>query len=159
MRMTTASLAALMTRTPRRYHAGRAEDAAALVADFPPELRALIENTASTSPYLLGLVQKEVDWLRDAIEDPDKAVAEVIASARENASDTLGVDLRIGKRRVALMAALADLGGAWSLEQVTGALTEYADAACQSALRSGIAQQIKRGKPVSYTHLTLPTKA
>ncbi len=135
-----------MKQTPRRYHSGRAEDAAALVADFVPELRGLIENTASTSPYLLGLLQKEVAWLRSAVADPEQAVRDVIADAAQNTRDTLGADLRRGKRRVALMTALGDLSGAWSLEQVTRALTDFADAACQSALRAGLAAQIKRGK-------------
>ena len=44
------------------------------------------------------------------------------------------------------MAALADLGGAWALEQVTGALTDYADAACAAALHAGLVVQVKRGK-------------
>ena len=144
--MTTVSLASELTRTPRRYHEGRAEDAAALVADFAPELRSLIVNAASTAPYLLGLLQKEVAWLRDAVTDPRQAVAQVIATIADNRSVTLAADLRAGKRRVALLVALADLGGAWTLEQVTGALSDYADAACQAALRAGLAAQIKRGK-------------
>ncbi|HZQ40070.1 MAG TPA: bifunctional [glutamine synthetase] adenylyltransferase/[glutamine synthetase]-adenylyl-L-tyrosine phosphorylase, partial [Rhizomicrobium sp.] len=43
--------------------------------------------------------------------------------------------LRRGKRQAALAIAMADIAGWWPLEQVTGALTRFADAAVKSALR------------------------
>ncbi|MGC1496709.1 MAG: glutamine-synthetase adenylyltransferase [Sulfitobacter sp.] len=144
--MTTTSLAARITQTPRIYHQDRATDAAALVPDAAPEVRALIKGAASTAPYLLALLEKEAEWVKQAVADPDAAVRQVIADAAGFEANALADGLRQGKRRVALMAALADLGGAWSLEQVTGALTDYADAACNAALRAGLAAQIKRGK-------------
>ena len=42
-------------------------------------------------------------------------------------ADDLGVALRKAKRRIALYTALADLGGVWRLEQVTGAISALAD--------------------------------
>ena len=71
--------------------------------------------------------------------------AEVLRAPQDLEAETLNSGLRQGKRRVALLAALADLGGAWSLEEVTGALTGFADAATQAALRVAVAAQIKRG--------------
>ncbi len=47
---------------------------------------------------------------------------------------------------MALLTALADLSGAWPLEEVTGALTRFADHACQLALRASIGAEIRRGK-------------
>jgi glutamate-ammonia-ligase adenylyltransferase len=91
-------------------------------------------------------LEKEHDWLAQAVADPDAAVQAVIEGAAESAPAALADDLRQGKRRVALMAALADLGGAWALEKVTGVLSDFADAACGAALRAGLAAQIKRGK-------------
>tara|TARA_R110002049_G_scaffold10127_1_gene50126 strand:- start:85017 stop:87845 length:2829 start_codon:yes stop_codon:yes gene_type:complete len=140
------SLADLITRTPRIYQQQRAEDAAALVGDLPAETRALISSAASTAPYLMALLEKETDWLLGAVDDPAGAVAQVITDAATNAPDQIADALRQGKRRVALMTALADLGGAWALEQVTGALTDFADAACGAALRSALMGPIKRGK-------------
>ena len=60
--------------------------------------------------------------------------------------DAMRPALRTAKRRVALLAGLADLGGAWSLEQVTGALTSLADMATQAALDAALAHQVRRGK-------------
>jgi glutamine synthetase adenylyltransferase len=45
-----------------------------------------------------------------------------------------------------LLAALADLGGVWSLDQVTGALTDLADRATHVALTALVADEIRRGK-------------
>lgn len=140
------SLASGLTRCPRIFNTDRARDAEGLVGDFPSDLRALIVGAASGSPYLLGLVQKEAEWLCTAVDDPIEAVDAVITVAQEAPPDGIGDLLRQGKRRVALMTALTDLGGAWTLAQVTTALTRYADAACGAALRAGLAQQIKRGK-------------
>ena len=144
--MTTRSLAAQITQTPRIYHHDRGAEAAALVGDAPPEVRGLVSAAASCAPYLLALLAKEAAWFIQAAEAPKEAVRQVIADAAGFDAATLADGLRQGKRRVALMAAIADLGGAWSLEEVTGALTEYADAACSAALRAGLAAQIKRGK-------------
>ncbi len=144
--MTTQSLAAQIRQTPRIFHQDRASEAAALVAGASPELRDLVSAAASCAPYLLGLLEKEAEWFITAAADPQAAVAQITADAAGFEADTLANGLRQGKRRVALMAAMADLGGAWSLEQVTGALTDYADAACGAALRAGLAIQIKRGK-------------
>lgn len=142
----TRSLAQLMTRTPRIFDTGRGDDARALIGNLLPEVQGLIIAAASCSPYLMSLLEKEHEWLSDAVGDPGTAVADLIAQARHFEGDKIGDALRQGKRRLALMTALADLGGAWTLEQVTGALSDYADAACGAALRDGLLKQIRRGK-------------
>lgn len=144
--MTDQSLAARITRSPRIYHRERAQDAAALLPDLAPDLRDMVSAAASTAPYLMALLEKEADWLTQAVENPEAALAANRDAAAEFAPDRLSDGLRQGKRRMALLTALADLGGVWSLEEVTGALTDYADAACGAALRAGLAAQIKRGK-------------
>ena len=153
--MTIGPLAARLTRSPRRFHAGRAADAETLVAGMPPEVRALASAAASTSPYLLGLLQKEHGWLEGAVEDPEGAIADLLRGTEGLSADALADGLRQAKRRVALLAGLADLGGAWSLEEVTGTLTDFADAACAAALRAGLAVQIKRGKLPGMTEQDL----
>jgi len=92
------------------------------------------------------LISKEAEWLEGALQTPEAALADVLAAPQTLEDATLNAGLRQGKRRVALLAALADLGGAWSLEQVTGALTDYADAAAHAALRVAVGAQIRRGK-------------
>lgn len=113
---------------------------------FDADLRPLIAGTASLAPYLATLIAKEADWLVEAVEAPETALAGILAAPATLDDATLNAGLRQGKRRVALLSALADLGGAWSLEEVTGALTDYAGAAAHAALRVAVAAQIKRGK-------------
>ena len=117
-----------------------------MVPDLSAELRDVIAAAASTAPYLMALLEKEADWLTEAVADPEVALEANREAAGALAPDRLADGLRQGKRRMALMTALADLSGAWSLEEVTGALTDYADAACTAALRAGLTAQIKRGK-------------
>ena len=142
----TQTLAAMITQTPRIFNQDRANDATALIPGVVPELKALVAGAASTSPYVMGLIEKETGWLIEAVEDPRGALEQLIATTRALPLDHVGGALRAGKRRVALLSALADLGGAWPLEDVTGALTNYADAACDTALRAGLAPLIWRGK-------------
>ncbi len=90
----------------------------------------LLTGTAGCSPFLKGLMQKEADWMRQALViAPESALSEVMNPLAEMPLDALGAGLRVAKRRVALLTALADLGGVWTLEQVTQALTDLADSA------------------------------
>lgn len=120
-------------------------EAAECVSDLSGDLWTLVSGAAGCSPYLAGLVQREADWLGPALDAPDPALADLMIPPEPESGD-LRVALRQVKRRAALLIALADLGGAWSLEKVTQALTDLADMACQATLQAGIAAQVKRGK-------------
>ena len=61
-------------------------------------------------------------------------------------SDQVLPALRIAKRRIALIAALADLAGVWPLEQVTGVLTDFAARASDLAARTELLRLIRRNK-------------
>ncbi|WP_298862793.1 glutamine-synthetase adenylyltransferase [uncultured Sulfitobacter sp.] len=141
--MVDISLVKRLTRCPR---SSAPEDADLPLEQFDTALRPLIGATAVLSPYLALLIVKEATWLEEAVEAPEAALAQVLHATTLFEADTVNAGLREGKRRVALLSALADLGGAWSLEEVTGALTDYADAATQAALRVAVAAQIRRGK-------------
>ncbi|MEP2642143.1 glutamine-synthetase adenylyltransferase [Roseobacter sp.] len=140
------TLADHLTRCPRAYDPDRGDDALAAVPALDPGARALVHGAAGSSPYLAGLIAKEAGWLPAALDDPDAALRREIAAAHAQGPDGVGDALRQGKRRIALLTALADLGGVWPLMRVTAALSDFADAACGAALRAGLAQQIKRGK-------------
>ncbi len=141
--MKAVSLSDRLTRCPRFDGAG---DSDVPVGRFDAALRPLLSGAAGLSPYLGALLVKEAAWLEGAVDGPEAALARLVQDTAALEADTVNSGLRQGKRRVALLAALADLGGAWSLEEVTGALTSYADAAAQAALRVAIGAQIRRGK-------------
>ena len=134
-----------IVKLPRPFRPERGDEAVALVPALDGQVRDLVHGAASCSPYLAGLIRQEADWLPGAVEDPDAALAGVLTRPEGDLA-ALKPLLRQAKRRVALLAGLADLGGAWTLEQVTGALTQLADMACDVALSAALAFQVKRGK-------------
>ncbi|MCG6902647.1 MAG: glutamine-synthetase adenylyltransferase [Rhodobacter sp.] len=141
------TFAARLSRSPIPFDAALGDEAAALFGDHGAELRALIAGTAGCSPYLKSLIEKEADWLNAALEqEPEAAFAASLDAVRALPAPDLQSGLRRAKRRVALLTALADLGGVWNLEQVTGALTDFADLAVERALRAMVEAEISRGK-------------
>ena len=71
----------------------------------------------------------------------------------------LADSLRVARGRAALLVALADLGGAWGLAEVTGALTALADRAVQLGLTALVAEEIARGKLPGVTEADIPEAA
>ncbi|WP_172331766.1 glutamine-synthetase adenylyltransferase [Mangrovicoccus sp. HB161399] len=140
------TLTDLICRHPRPYEPERAADVLAKLPD-PGAARNLLEGVAGCSPYLAGLMVREAAWLEEAlIRDPQESLSEVLAGIEAGPVKETGVALRVAKRRVALLAALADCGGAWELAQVTAALTKLSDKAVEVALQSVLAPVLRAGK-------------
>lgn len=135
-----------MTRLPRAHDPERGAEARAVVPSLNGALADLLDGAGGSSPYLKGLIEKEAEWIPGALDDPEAAIGAEFDRLRALAPDELNTGLRGAKRRIALLAALCDLAGVWQLEQVTGALTDFADLGCDLALKSAIALQIRRGK-------------
>ena len=145
--MTHQTFAARLTRQPLPHDLVAGVEAAAQFADLGPELAGLLAGTAGCSPYLRSLMQREHEWLRPVLSGtPEQAVQETLAALDHVPTEGLASQLRQAKRRVALVAALADLGGVWPLEAVTGALSALADRAVDLSLRHLVAEEIRRGK-------------
>lgn len=136
-----------ITRVPLVFDAAIAAEIAAEFGALTPALRDLLAASASCAPYLRDLLRQEKDWLPGALADaPEVVLATVLAGLEGAGLDQLGPALRQAKRRVALLVALADLGGVWSLTEVTGALTDLADRAVQVCVTPLVAEEIRRGK-------------
>ena len=145
--MTHAAFAQRLTRAPLAHDPDPAAEARAAFADLGPDLAGLLAGTAGCSPYLRDLMGREGDWLRAALSGPPEAAAAAeLAALEEVPLDALGTALRQAKRRLALLTGLADLGGVWPLETVTGTLTALADRAVDLCLRRLVAEEIRRGK-------------
>lgn len=142
---------------PRPFDPDLGAETRAMMPDLSTDHADLIEGVGGSSPYLNGLISREKDWLTGALDDPDGAVAEMFDAVRSLAPVQLQVGLRQGKRRLALITALADLAGAWPLEKVTGLLTDYGGLACDVALKSEIAALIKRKKLPGLTEDDIET--
>jgi glutamate-ammonia-ligase adenylyltransferase len=106
----------------------------------------------AASPYLFGLARRWPDMLREVLrQGPDARLTEVLArtAALTDGADQARSPLRRLKAELHLLTALADLAGVWDLDQVTGALSRFADVAAQAALRAVAHDQRDRGKLIS----------
>lgn len=135
-----------ITAAPRPFDPDRGADALTLVPWASGAVARVIAGTAGCSPYLAGLIGQEGDWLEGALDDPETAFADVLTQISTLALSDLPDGLRQAKRRVALLSALADVAGVWSLEQVTSTLTSLANASVDACVRRLVAAEIARGK-------------
>jgi len=106
-----------------------------------PVGRRLLAAIFGNSPFLSGLAVKEWRFMNRLVgAGPDLLFAEIAADvedAADRGEDTAALmrRLRVAKRRTALLAAVAELAGAWSLEQQTAALSRFAEAALGAVSR------------------------
>jgi glutamate-ammonia-ligase adenylyltransferase len=141
------SFAARITRHPIPFDPTAGADSAAPFAALGPAITQLLSGAAGCSPFLADLMGREGEWLCHALTlPPETALQTELATVDALTLDQLGPGLRCAKRRIALLSALADLGGVWPLEQVTGALTDLADRAVDISLNRLVADEIRRGK-------------
>jgi [glutamine synthetase] adenylyltransferase / [glutamine synthetase]-adenylyl-L-tyrosine phosphorylase len=98
------------------------------------EGRAFLAAIFGNSPFLGQLLMSESDIVEAFLTQDSAAVladllAELTRAGQDGDTARLMRALRRARRRAALLIALADIAGAWDLEQVTGALSDFADAA------------------------------
>jgi glutamate-ammonia-ligase adenylyltransferase len=102
------------------------------------------------SPYLAGLARREPARLTAMLQDdPESRLAEVLvrtAAIAEADLESASAGLRRLKAELHLLTALADLGGVWDLDAVTGALTRFADAAVNAALSIAARGELAAGR-------------
>ena len=102
------------------------------------------------SPYLASLARGRPERLRAILETaPEDRLAIILKesnAAGDLAPEAGGARLRELKAELHLLTALADLGGVWDLDQVTGALTRFADAAVDAALRLAAREMVEKGR-------------
>jgi len=116
------------------------------VPELSGDVARLVAGAAGSSPFLRGLIEQEATWLTGAVDDPEAEVHRLFGDLSSLAPDTLNRGLRQAKRRIALITGLADLSGVWPLETVTGILSDFADLACELAMRAELGALIRRGK-------------
>jgi [glutamine synthetase] adenylyltransferase / [glutamine synthetase]-adenylyl-L-tyrosine phosphorylase len=115
-----------------------------------PPLRDLALGLADHSPYLWGLIVDDPLRLVRLLGAPPRQSLDRLIAAMDGRRDDGEADLmralRLAKRESALLIALADLGGAWDLVEVTEALSLFADAAVSCALRFLLRQHAAAGR-------------
>jgi glutamate-ammonia-ligase adenylyltransferase len=129
-----------------------------------PETKRVIEGIAEASPFLWSIASEDTPRLLALLQDePERHFTQLIdrtATAVRAAADDAEVmrSLRRMKREAALLIALADIGGIWPLERITGAMTKVADAAVSSAVDYLLAKAHKTGQlpdPIKSGYIVL----
>ena len=146
-----------VTRLPIAYDPDLGAEARALVGGLNPETEQLIAGAAGSSPYLRRLIEQEAEWIGPALAEPRQALASVFEDCKALPPDQLKPGLRRAKRRVALLTALCDLCGSWSLEEVTTALTHFGELSADVAIKAEIAALIRRQKLPGLTEADVET--
>src|SRR5690606_13209317 len=114
-------------------------------------LAALCEH----APYLRRLVERRPDLLANPdARWPERLLAEALAAAAALAAEPAPIEaamrtLRRAKDALHLAAAVADLSRAWPLQRITGALTDFADAALGASLAVAVRERIASGDIVA----------
>ncbi len=122
-----------------------------------PPVIGLLRCLGGNSPFLADLAVRESAVLRRLItEGPDvvvdAAMGELESLRPDDRRDHTAATLRRAKRIIALAAAVADIGGIWTLEQVTGALSALAE----TALSRAVAHLLRAAHDAGELHLPDP---
>ncbi len=111
---------------------------------------AVIEGILGSSPFLTQCLLAEPKLLAELrLEGWARTRARLLAEAREvDVSDRarLLAGLRRTRRRMALLVALADLSGAWDLEEVCTTLSRFADICVDRAAQHLLGEAARRGE-------------
>jgi glutamate-ammonia-ligase adenylyltransferase len=104
----------------------------------------------AASPYLASLAVRSPDRLHRTLALPANEHLERLLKAASTVADAdleqTGAALRRLKADLHLLTALADLGGVWDLDRVTGALSTFADLAVQGALAAVTQAEQAKGR-------------
>ena len=113
---------------------------------------ALLAAIFGNSPFLSSSIQKAPETLENLlVAGPDEAMAGLLAALRESlpaidAQDAFMRALRQARTRVAVITALADISGAWTLEQVITALSDFAELAVDHAVAHIVRARMAAGE-------------
>lgn len=129
----------------------------ALLTELPDAVASALGAEASalgplleSAPYLLDLARAHGEWLAQALDTgPDRAFSALLSemgrAGREDDEAAVAHVLRCAKGRTALLAAVAETGGAWTTARATEALSDLADAALEAALDLLMRQAFEKG--------------
>ncbi len=104
-----------------------------------PEVAAMLSAIGGNSPFLSELAVRESSSLCELVRNgPEVTVDAALATLAQvgpgRRREEVSAAMRRAKRVVALAAAVADIGGIWSLERFTAGMTALAEACLQLAI-------------------------
>ena len=134
-----------INKVPTPFNKEAGEAIALLFSSQPNKINQLIRGVGGCSPYLKGLLEIEYEWVLSALDSQENILNAEFSRLKKTPSSEIKTALRVTKRRVALWSALCDFSGIWELNDVTNMLTQFADLACQLALKVALETELSRG--------------
>ncbi|HQT79715.1 MAG TPA: hypothetical protein PLD10_21950, partial [Rhodopila sp.] len=127
--------AAAADRFVERFRETASSDAAAM-----EDAQAMLRCLGGNSPFLSALALREAATIRWVWEHGPDDAFDLTLSQLDHVSPLakrtdIAAALRKAKREAAVIIAIADIGGVWPLETVTGALSQLAEATLRLAIR------------------------
>ncbi|MET3712874.1 glutamate-ammonia-ligase adenylyltransferase [Sphingomonas trueperi] len=117
-----------------------------------PDFSAALSRIAEHSPFLGLVLGRE----GDIAADPAAAIADPIAVSAAPTRDMAEPQaLRIQRRRLALIAAIGDLSGAYDFGRTTRLLSDFADDALDRAIRAAIRERTPDAVPRGFAAIAL----
>ncbi|WP_235511877.1 bifunctional [glutamine synthetase] adenylyltransferase/[glutamine synthetase]-adenylyl-L-tyrosine phosphorylase [Sphingomonas sp. Leaf23] len=111
----------------------------------------LLARVRAGSPFLSTLIDREADFLTRI----DGFDGDVLAAVAAEPDMPLARQLRVERRRLALLVALADLSGAYDLTRVTRTLSDFADLALHRAIEQAIEERTPGAEPIGFVAIGL----
>ena len=111
-----------------------------------------VARARSYSPFLAHLMEREPALVDRIVEEglPDLAMLRPL-----DADMPPGQRLRIERQRLALVVAIGDLAGIYDLTAVTHALSDFADHALDTAIRTAITERTPDAPPMGFAAIAL----
>ncbi len=141
----------------RRWREAAAETGDPTIMDFAERAyaddnaRRILDCIFGNSPYLTHCLVRDIEFARILLTlGADRVHSDVMKGLRTvrntpHEERELARTLRVAKRRIALLTAVADLTGTWDLEKVTEVLSDFADVAVGAACAHHLRQSAERG--------------
>jgi glutamate-ammonia-ligase adenylyltransferase len=128
--------------------------------ELTADARAVLEAAFGNSPFLCRLALRERALLPRLFADGTQAIVGAACANALAAADALDQNeamaaLRRAKRQAALAIAIADIAEVWNVDQVTRALSEFADACVKGALRLLLREAAARAEFTERDRATL----
>jgi len=121
------------------------------LSDPENSITKLVTGVAGNAPFLASMMARYPEFLaRIFVLGPDKCLKTELMATRQAATDArdraqLMQALRRAKAHISLLVALADIGEAWNLDQVTQALSDFASLALEYATAHLLHQAMTKG--------------
>ncbi|GAA4022582.1 bifunctional [glutamine synthetase] adenylyltransferase/[glutamine synthetase]-adenylyl-L-tyrosine phosphorylase [Sphingomonas swuensis] len=122
------------------------------MSDSPVDRSASLARARRWSPFLGGLIERHPDLVRAFEEQGSEAALGMAATV---GGRPVGEALRVERQRLALAVALGDLSGELGLEEVTLALSDFADRALDAALAQAMTERVPDEEPTGMAVLAL----